>query len=633
MAKLIVTDGPDVGAEHELEPRPGRSAFTAGRDTGIEIPLTDSAVSRKHFRIDALPGGWRLTDLGSRNQTFLNGTTVHEAALNHGDLLRAGDTELRFENPGAPVESAGVLSTIIKVLPTERRKDELLQRFESIERALQGEPPREALAKVRKLLEVYGDIASSSSLQELLKKLLEEILPALGADRGAVILREKNDWIVQARYAASGMAPDENGEPIRVSTSVIEKVAQEGSAVLSANTFEDERFRDKPSIVGEEISSAIAAPIRAHGKIAGVLYADRRGTRSPFTEDDLQLLVAASHPAGSLLGKLTVEEDLRRENRNLYKSITETKKIIGVSKAVEKVLDFIHRAAPTSMTVLIEGETGTGKELVAAAIHYSSQRKGKPFVAINCAALPENLVESELFGHERGAFTGAVTRRKGRFELADGGTVFLDEVGELSLACQAKLLRLLEEKTFERVGGVESIKADVRIIAASNKNLLRAVSDGAFREDLYYRLSVLNVSIAPLRERPEDIPLLAEHFLKESGGGVKKLSEDAEARLRAYHWPGNIRQLRNVIESAVVLGTGREIEPEDLVLPEPPGKSAQGKEAAKAEVEWQPMSLKDIEKRHIQQVLEHTRGNKKRAADILGIERCTLYAKTRLYGI
>jgi two-component system NtrC family response regulator len=259
-------------------------------------------------------------------------------------------------------------------------------------------------------------------------------------------------------------------------------------------------------------------------------------------------------------------------------------------------------------------------------------------VAINCAAIPENLVESELFGHERGAFTGAVTRRKGRFELADTGTVFLDEVGELSLACQAKLLRLLEERQFERVGGVESVKVDVRVIAATNKDLLAAVAGGTFREDLFYRLSVLNVGIPPLRDRTDDIPILAQHFL-EACGGQKKLGKGAEKKLLAYAWPGNVRQLKNALESALVLGEGAEILPEDLILPTPPprgtasGMAPPGTGAARGAEPWEPIALEELERLHILRVLEHTGGNKKRAAEMLGIERCTLYSKLRSYGV
>ena len=298
---------------------------------------------------------------------------------------------------------------------------------------------------------------------------------------------------------------------------------------------------------------------------------------------------------------------------------------------LDKVHAFIRKAAPTPLTVLIHGETGTGKELVAQAIHYQSSRAQKPFITINCAAIPENLIESELFGYEKGAFTSATTRKKGKFELANEGTIFLDELGELSLSCQAKLLRLLEEQRFERVGGTESVEVDVRIIAATNKDLAQAIEGGEFREDLFYRLNVLTVDLPPLRERPEDIPVLAEHFLNCLGLSDDKrvLSSDVEHRLISYSWPGNVRQLRNVIESAAVLSDNPQIQPGDLILPE----DAPGAQAASDAVAWQPVSLEELQKVHIAKVLEYTGGNKKKAAEILGIERCTLYSKLKNFDI
>jgi len=625
LAKLIVLDGSDSGSEHDLDvlAQEGRTSFTAGRDPLAEIPINDTAVSRRHFTLERASSRWRLVDQGSRNQTFLNGKPVKDAILADGDSIRVGDTELRFESPGEAVDSCGVASTIIKELPTARVRDTILDRIASLEEALEAgkdpssrEDARQAAARLAKLLEVYGEIAATGSAADLFSRLLSETLGSLDADLGSIVLREGNRWVLKASQARDGA-----GKAPKVSETILERAASERKAVLSAATRES-GLGSEP---GKGAASVVAAPIVVALDARGVLYAERRAGRRPFTEEDLEALAALAEPAGRILEKVEAEERLRQENRNLFRSITETKRIIGRSKQTEEVLDFIRRAAPTPMTVLVLGETGTGKELVASAIHYASPRRGRPFVAINCAALPENLVESELFGHERGAFTGAVTRRKGRFELADTGTVFLDEVGELSLACQAKLLRLLEERQFERVGGVESVKVDVRIIAATNRDLLTAVHEGKFREDLYYRLSVLNVRLAPLRERVEDIPLLAQHFL-DACGSPKKVSKSAEKKLATYAWPGNVRQLRNAIESAIVLGEGREIRAEDLVLPPPGAGSAKAREA------WEPITLEELERLHIERVLAHTSGNKKRAAEMLGIERCTLYSKLKAYG-
>jgi DNA-binding NtrC family response regulator len=297
--------------------------------------------------------------------------------------------------------------------------------------------------------------------------------------------------------------------------------------------------------------------------------------------------------------------------------------MVGRTPAMRALLRRVERVAPFDVPILIQGESGTGKELVATAIHQLSRRQPGRFEVVNCGALTRELLLSELFGHERGAFTGAIERRAGLLAVADGGTVFLDEVGELAPGCQAKLLRLLEDRRFERLGGHQVVEVDVRIIAATNKDLGRAIAEGQFREDLFYRLNVLGITLPPLRERREDIPHLVAHFLKELGAAHRKLTPEAEEKLLSCSWPGNVRQLRNVIESAVVLGEGADISASDLVLP-PQGQRGDGGAGG-----WEPLTLEEVQRRHILRVLEHTGGNKKRAADLLGIERCTLYAKLK----
>ena len=266
---------------------------------------------------------------------------------------------------------------------------------------------------------------------------------------------------------------------------------------------------------------------------------------------------------------------------------------------------------------------------MAKAIHYQSDRKGHPFVAINCAAIPETLVESELFGHEKGAFTGAHARKQGKFEFADNGTVFLDELGELPLNCQSKLLRLLEEQCFERVGGTETVQVNVRIVAATNRDLAQEVEDKHFREDLFYRLNVLQVTLPPLRTREEDVELLLEHFLDsfaEKNGGVRKnLSPEVRKHLLSYGWPGNVRQLRNILESCVIMCIGDIIELSDL----PPTLGPRSKADKERPADWQACSLQELERVHIQRVLDSTKWNKSKAAETLGIERSTLYARIR----
>ncbi len=305
--------------------------------------------------------------------------------------------------------------------------------------------------------------------------------------------------------------------------------------------------------------------------------------------------------------------------------------IIGKSRAMEEIFKTIGVASQSKVTVLVQGESGTGKELIARAIHYNGIGKDKPFVAINCSALVETLLESELFGHEKGSFTGALFRKEGKFEAASGGTVFLDEIGEMSPALQVKLLRVLQERSFERVGGSETIKTDVRVIAATNKDLRELTSRGVFREDLYYRLKVITIDVPPLRERRDDIPLLISHLLEKANRelhkNVRKVPERIMEALTSYPWPGNVRELENVMTRGVLLAKGDVLL--DIYLP---GSSAFAQEAKAGKV-WQPATLNDIEREHIQKTLDHTGWNKSRAAILLGTTLPRLDRKIKKYGL
>lgn len=340
----------------------------------------------------------------------------------------------------------------------------------------------------------------------------------------------------------------------------------------------------------------------------------------PFSLEEFMLLVQKAFEFSALkLENIRLKQDIKR--------CYGIPSIIGQSPAMRQLLSSIEKIADSDTTVIIYGESGTGKELVATTIHYQSKRRDKPIIKVNCAAIPEGLVESELFGHEKGAFTGAVKRKPGRFELAHGGTIFLDEIGDLPLSAQAKILRVLQEKTFERIGGAESIKVDVRIIAATNKDLKNEVKKGLFREDLFFRLNVIPVVIPPLRERREDIPPLIEHFLKvyntRSGKNVN-LSNDALTELIKYDYPGNVRELENIIERCITLSSGGTIKKEDLSF-------------ISSEENYQLLRLSELSRRaerdHIIKILKLTGGNRTRAADILGISRKTLWEKMNQYEI
>jgi DNA-binding NtrC family response regulator len=391
-----------------------------------------------------------------------------------------------------------------------------------------------------------------------------------------------------------------------------------------------------PRLSGEELLRKVSADfptvpviiLTGHGTIESAVQAMHDGAydflTKPVNLDRLSLL------AKRALGN----RELALQNRVLQEELerrSQFSNIIGRSAEMRHVFDLVRQVAPARTSVLITGESGVGKEMIAEALHYGSPRKDKPFIKLHCAALTETLLESELFGHEKGAFTGAVARKRGRFELAHKGSLFLDEIGEINQTVQIKLLRVLEEKRFERVGGEETVEVDARLIAATNRDLKDAIAKGSFREDLYYRLNVVNIHIPPLRERKEDIPLLIAAFLREfsqeNGRAIDGIDAKARGALASYSWPGNVRQLRNSIESAVVLCKGSVITLEDL----PPGiRGEPGGEEVRLLV---GTSLAEAEKELIRSTLAREGGNKSRAADVLGIGRKTLHRKLQEYGI
>jgi two-component system, NtrC family, response regulator AtoC len=373
----------------------------------------------------------------------------------------------------------------------------------------------------------------------------------------------------------------------------------------------------------------IVIVMTAFGSIETAIEAIKDGAydyvSKPFKIDEIAIVIRRALERRRLL-----QENLhfRREMKEKHR----VEHMVGTSAPMLEMYKAVARVAPSRSTVLIRGESGTGKELIAKAIHYNSPKADRPFVAIDCGALAETLLESELFGHVRGAFTGAISSKRGLFEQAHGGTCFLDEIGDISLNTQAKLLRVLEEHEIKRVGGTDSVKVDVRVIAATNKDLEAVIRAAKFREDLYYRLNVVTISLPPLRDRREDIPLLATHFLRkyaeENNKRITHISVDAMTLLEEYKWPGNVRELENVIERAVALTSNPVLLPEDL-----PPRLNEGFEDTKGDRLTRPLTLREVERRHIERVLRETRGNKKLAAELLGINRRTLYRIAQRYGL
>jgi transcriptional regulator with GAF, ATPase, and Fis domain len=402
-------------------------------------------------------------------------------------------------------------------------------------------------------------------------------------------------------------------------------------AVLADNVLHDPQYSARDSIRDLKAGSLICVPVMDDGRVIGLVHLYTSANQS-FTDDDLDYSLAVGRQMGLSWAQLDRQDALTNTNRELRAVLQLESELVGSSDALQTIESQMARVAGTSATVLIRGESGSGKELVARAIHNTSPRRDGPFVTLNCAAISESLLESELFGHEKGAYTGATEKMIGKFEAANHGTIFLDEIGEMPLSTQAKFLRVLEGHPFERLGGNNQIKVDVRVLSATNRALEHEVREGKFRKDLFYRLQVVEIRVPPLRDRLDDVPVLAEHFLKkftrETGRRIKGFTPEAIAKLQNYAWPGNVRELRNVIERAVALNEKPLLSGGDLWL-----TSIDPTSSGNHPVLYKPQSLEDIEKRHIRETLKFTDWNKSRAAEILGIERSTLDRKIKSYGI
>jgi two-component system nitrogen regulation response regulator NtrX len=434
------------------------------------------------------------------------------------------------------------------------------------------------------------------------------------------------------RSSVAGVLRDENFDVEAVGTGeeCLDRVAQRSYDVIVLDVW-------LPGIDGlatlqrlkERRVDAQVVIISGHGNIESAVRAIKMGAFD-FIEKPLSL-----EKTVLVIRNALRQRDLETENRALRARVDRQETMVGESPAMRHLREQVAMAAPTNGRVLILGENGTGKELVARTIHQLSRRRGGPFVEVNCAAIPEELIESELFGHVRGAFTGAVAEKPGRFEQADGGTIFLDEIGDMSLKTQAKVLRVLQEQVMERVGGTQRLRVDVRVLAATNKDLPAEIRDGRFREDLYFRLNVIPIFVPPLRDRPEDIPLLAEHFMAliaaEYGRRPKRFAPEAMARLQQYQWPGNVRELRNIVERLIIMVTGDTITAQDLAFlgqngdaPAGPAPAATGRLAEARD---------QFEKDYILRALAASQGNMSKTAEVLGVERSNLYKKMKAFGI
>ncbi len=485
----------------------------------------------------------------------------------------------------------------------------------------------------QKLLILYGVMNSLGTFLDL-DKLLEELMNVLfglvPADHGFILLLDEPSTHPRVVLRRS-RSPNKGKADQLMSHTVVQYVLKHQKPVLSMDATQDERFQKSQSIQMGPIRSILCVPLRYKESTLGAIQLDIPLSKGPFTKEDLVLVGALANQAAVAIENAKLHARLQRENQSLRQILGKTEDFIGESSSVREILRQVERLSQADSTVLIRGESGTGKEIIARLLHYGGPRKSKPFISLNCANLSETLLESELFGHERGAFTDAREQKIGKFEQAEDGTIFLDEIGEMAMNTQAKLLRVLQEREFQRVGGNQTLRTKARIVASTNKDLEEATQKGTFREDLYYRLKVIELRLPALRERREDTPLLIDFFIRqfaqELSRPVPKISAEAMGLLLSYNWPGNVRELRNALERAMVLSSGDEIRPEQLPLDlvRPP-MSTSSKEAPLLS-----SSLGEVEKQVILKTLEACGWNKRQAASLLGISRPRLDRKIEAY--
>jgi Nif-specific regulatory protein len=611
-----------TGAERGVSYPIATDSFGIGRNLQNQLSLADRSVSREHCVILRRGDDFLIRDLGSFHGTLVNDERVTERALANGDCIKIGRSLLRFLTDEALVcEETSEDVRVIEIPFGQAQPPAVLENSRDSHTLLRMSimlHSFHALYKVRR----------SPARRTLERHLLEFIFEAIPASRGAILLYDEDLSEPSLLSLGTAEAASEESAPQRpvvINRTLVRRVTEDRCGLIVQNPEADQ------SAGGGAGNSAalLLAPLLIREQVCGIVYLEG----AAFHEPHLQLLVAIVQIASMALENAFHLDWLETENERLESELHPDHHMIGDSPRLRELQRNIVRAAQTNSTVLIVGETGTGKELVARAMHQNSPRAGQPFMAVNCAALAETLLESELFGHEKGAFTGAFAQKKGRLEAAAGGTVFLDEIGEMPLQLQVKLLRVLQERQVERVGGTQPIKLDIRLIAATNRNLEEEVRAGRFRQDLYFRLNVVTLKTPPLRERQSDIPMLAIHFASKFGAQCGRriggISPEAEASLLRYDWPGNIRELENAVERAVVLGSSDIIQLEDL--PESIWEIARPADGVRAP------GLQDAvdraKREAIAQAFQQAKNDHAGAAKLLGVHPNYLYRLMRNLGM
>jgi Nif-specific regulatory protein len=604
VAYLVVRSGPEKGKQFPLDPeRP----MHVGRGSSCEIMLTDPVSSRFHAVVFFEDGNWHVRDTTSRNGTQVNGQKAETARLLDRTVITVGSSDLQLVEPdGDAFEDAPNTPTVIQDFPTERSWRQDLD-----------DDPIDSVAKAGHLIDLYAlsiQLLKSANPDETIDTVIELLKDRTGADVVGLSF-DSGD----GRLKPQRVHPIESADAMALGKGLIRRVIKDGEAIWINEETSSTGISSKEA----QWSDIIYVPLDSGRDNMGVLHLYRKDPS--FDQTHFELAVAAGRLLAVGLTRAMKHDSLVAENRRIADRNADTDELIGSSATMRKLKAKIVRVGLANGAVLIRGESGSGKELVARAVHRSSKRAKRPMLTVNCAAIPSELIESQLFGHKKGAFTGADNDHIGWFQQSHTGTLFLDEIGELTLEGQAKLLRILEGHPFLPVGASEEVSVDVRVIAATNRDLAEFVREKKFREDLFYRLSVFELLVPPLREREEDIDLLVNHFLDhfrvQHGRPDLGLTDSARGRLGEYAWPGNVRQLRNVIDSAVVMADDPNIELEDLGL----------RDTGLSRLDT--LRIDEWEQRLIRKALQRTSGSVPDAAKLLGISRATAYRKITEYNI
>jgi Nif-specific regulatory protein len=643
LADRALRDGePEAAGRHAAEAQ-RRVEETGDRYSLAKLLIVEARLASSRDEVEPAE---RLFAEGVRLFEELETPYEHARSLYEWGLRTWNvDTALRrlrralagFERLGAETES--------------RRASGALERIREHQRFSIGRGSSAVLYEVGKV------INSSLDLQEVLSRTMDLVLERLGAERGMIVLCDRLTRDLEVAVARN-LGKDDAEEGQKLSESVVRRVLDTREPVLAVDALTDGRFARSDSIVARHILSILCVPLAIRDRMAGAIYVDHRESRHLFGQADLEFLVAFADQAAIAIENARLYSELeasrqrlKEENESLRNEILSAHNLgsmIGRSRAIVELKQMIEKVAQSSSTVLIRGESGTGKGLVARILHSISPRRQAPFIHFNCAALPETLVENELFGHEKGAFTGAAGQKPGRFELANHGTIFLDEIGKVSMSVQSKLLRVVEEKEFERVGGTRTLQADVRVIAATNLDLEEAIQRNEFREDLYYRLNILPLVLPPLRQRKEDLPYLVQHFLakvsRDQGRPAKELDPAVLDLFYAYDWPGNVRELEAAVHRAFVLSGSDVLTTEDFgwialqvdgsqaAVPQPPDAPGLSATVRLSDGGYEE-ALERYDRQLIAAGLAQSNGRIRETARLLGIARNTLRAKMKRYGL